>query len=262
MANIVESNGLILFTRDYKEKDKLVKIFTESAGKQMFFAKNIQRPNNPLRSAIQPFTEAVYIGNFKTEGLSFLNSAKEVRPLRQLQTDIFLNAYASYILGLVDAAIDDHVYDPMLYRFTSDALHQLDAGADGETIMNIFEVQIMQRFGVSLNWQKCGVCGKTQGAFDFSSKYSGILCEAHWHLDPHRYHADARVIHFLRLFSAITYEKISSINLKPETKQQIRATLDQLYDEYIGLHLKSKKFIDQMSSWQDLLKPKDPEEND
>jgi DNA repair protein RecO (recombination protein O) len=32
-----------------------------------------------------------------------------------------------------------------------------------------------------------------------------------------------------------------------------------LYEEYIGLHLKSKKFIDQMSEWQDVLKPKEEE---
>lgn len=262
MANLVESKGLILFTRDYKEKDKLVKIFTESAGKQMFFAKNIQRPNNPLRSAIQPLTEAVYLGNFKSEGLSFLNSAKEVTPLHRLQADIFLNAYGTYILGLVDAAIDDHTYDPQLYQFTSEALHKMDDGEDGETILNIFELQVMQRFGVSLNWQRCGVCGKTQGRFDFSSKYNGILCETHWHLDPHRYHADVRAIYFLRLFAAISYEKISSINLKPETKAAIRQTLDQLYEEYIGLHLKSKKFIDQMSSWQAVLKKPEPKEND
>ena len=31
-----ETKGIILFTKDFKEKDKLVKIFTESYGKLMF----------------------------------------------------------------------------------------------------------------------------------------------------------------------------------------------------------------------------------
>ncbi|MEG0373934.1 MAG: DNA repair protein RecO, partial [Enterococcus sp.] len=115
MAQIGETKGMILFSRDYKEKDKLIKIFTESAGKVMFFAKGIHRPNNSLNIAIQPFTEAIYIGNLKSDGLSFLNSAKDVQPLRKLQEDIFLNAYGSYILSLTDAAIEDHVYDPALY---------------------------------------------------------------------------------------------------------------------------------------------------
>jgi len=106
MAQVGETKGIILFSRDYKEKDKLIKIFTESAGKVMFFAKGIHRANNPLQTAVQPFTEAVFIGNLKTDGLSFLNSAKDIHPMRKLQEDIFLNAYGSYILGLTDAAIE------------------------------------------------------------------------------------------------------------------------------------------------------------
>ncbi|MEG2705683.1 recombination protein O N-terminal domain-containing protein, partial [Lactococcus sp.] len=36
----VETRGLVLYTKNYREKDKLVKIFTESFGKRMFFVKN------------------------------------------------------------------------------------------------------------------------------------------------------------------------------------------------------------------------------
>ncbi len=49
MAQVGETKGIILFSRDYKEKDKLIKIFTESAGKVMFFAKGIHRANNPCK---------------------------------------------------------------------------------------------------------------------------------------------------------------------------------------------------------------------
>ncbi|MCZ1300290.1 DNA repair protein RecO, partial [Enterococcus faecium] len=40
--------------------------------------------------------------------------------------------------------------------------------------------------------------------------------------------------------------------------------IDQLYDEYVGIHLKSKKFIDQMKSWAHVLKTseKDMSEKD
>ncbi|PDX70824.1 DNA repair protein RecO, partial [Faecalibacterium prausnitzii] len=33
----LESRGFILFNRNYRENDKLVKIFTKQAGKRMFF---------------------------------------------------------------------------------------------------------------------------------------------------------------------------------------------------------------------------------
>ena len=62
------------------------------------------------------------------------------------------------------------------------------------------------------------------------------------------------------MFSAISYDKINGIRLKEETKQAIRQLIDQLYEEYVGIHLKSKKFIDQMKSWEHVLKV--PEKED
>lgn len=249
-----ESKGIILFTKDYKEKDKLVKIYTESYGKLMFFVKGAHRKNNPISAAILPFTEAVYIGEFKNQGLSFLNSCKEVTPFLTIQQDIFISAYATYLLNLVDVAIEDRVYDPNLFHFVEQALTLLNDGKDAEIITNIFEIQLLNRFGVSPNWSHCSICGETNGRFDYSSKYSGVLCERHWASDKHRYHADPRAIHFIRLFSAISYDNVQKITLKSETKTTIRTTIDELYDEYVGINLKSKKFIDQMKQWEDVLK--------
>lgn len=246
---IVESKGLILFVKNHKEKDQLVKIFTESAGKQMFYVRGIHRKNNPLKAAVMPYTKATYIGAFHTEGLSFLNAAKYITPFQQIQQDIVLAAHATYLLNLADAAIEDHVYDPQLFYFLEQALTLIDEKKDAEIITNIFEIQLMQRFGVRLHFQDCVVCHKRTGKFDFSSAYSGILCTEHMHLDPHRYHADPRAIHFLRLFHQIEYTQIQTITLNPETKQAIRQVLDELYDEYIGIKLKSKTFLDKLATW-------------
>ena len=259
MSQLAESKGIILSSRNYKEKDKLVKIFTESAGKLMFYVKGIHRQNQPLAPALLPFTEGIYLGTFKSEGLSFITSVKDVHSFRKIQEDIFLSGYGTYLLNLVDAAIEDHQYDPHLFQFTQAALQRMDQGDDAEIITNIFEVQLLQRFGIAPIWTHCVVCGKTQGKFDYSSKYGGVLCEEHWSMDHRRYHADPRAVYFVRMFSAISYDKITGINLKDETKATIRQLIDQLYEEYVGIHLKSKKFIDQMKSWEHVLKKPDPE---
>lgn len=250
---VAETKGIILFSRDYKEKDKLVKIFTESYGKQMFYVKGAHRKNNPLAAALLNFTEGVYFGTIPSEGLSFLNGAKEVKTFRHIQEDIFVTAYGTYILNLVDAAIEDRLYDPQLYGFTHQALTQLNNGVDPEVITNIFELQILQRFGVTPQLDHCAVCGDRQGPFDYSSKFGGLLCQRHFDHDVHRYHADPRAVHFARLFMNISYDQINSITLKTETKQGLRQFIDQLYEEYVGLHLKSKRFIDQMQSWSQLM---------
>lgn len=253
---VAETKGIVLFSRDYKEKDKLVKIFTESYGKQMFFVKGVHKKNNPLAPALLNFTEAIYFGSIRSEGLSFLNGVKEVKPFRHIQEDIFLTAYGSYMLNLVDVAIEDHLYDPHLYGFTQQALMQLENGADPEIITNIFELQLLQRFGVAPQLDHCAVCGNQEGPFDYSSKYAGLLCYKHFDKDRHRWHANPRGVHLARLLMQISYDQINSIQVKAETKQNLRRFIDQLYEEYVGIQLKSKKFIDDMYKWSEMLSPK------
>ena len=40
-------------------------------------------------------------------------------------------------------------------------------------------------------------------------------------------------------------------------KQELRKFMDQIYEEYVGIHLKSKKFIDSLADWGQLLKEED-----
>lgn len=254
MKHQEEINSLVLFTKNYREKDRLVKLFTESHGKKMFFVKGANRKNNPLTAAIQPFTKAVYIADMKSEGLSFLNNVKDIKPFEEIQKDIFISAYATYILNLVDAAIEDNIYDPALFGFTNQALTLLNQKYDPEIITNIFEVQLLERFGIKINWKQCAICGSHEGKFDFSYAYNGVLCVKHQHLDERRSHFNPTALHFIRVFSSINYDQINQINLKKETKDNLRLILDDLYNEYVGIQLKSKKFIDEMKTWEALLK--------
>ena len=57
-------------------------------------------------------------------------------------------------------------------------------------------------------------------------------------------------------------DHLGTIKVKDETKKEIRVVLDMIYDESVGIKLKSKRFIDQMYQWGDLLIDRKPEETD
>ena len=156
----VETRGLVLYTKNYREKDKLVKIFTESFGKRMFFVKNFA--HSKYSSSLQNFTSSNFTGTINDVGLSFLDDVGETVMYKHISEDIFLNAHASYIISLADAAIPDNQYDPALYGFLIKCLDLLNQGFDKEIITNIFELQVLNRFGVSLNCKECAFCHSQQ----------------------------------------------------------------------------------------------------
>lgn len=153
-----ESRCLVLYNRPFREHDKLVKIFTETSGKRMFFVKHASQ--SKLASVIEPLTMADFIVKINPSGLSYIDDYHEVRFFKTITADIFTLSYATYIVALADAAISDNQSDPQLFAFLRKTLELMDDGLDYEILTNIFEVQILERFGVALNFHDCAICQK------------------------------------------------------------------------------------------------------
>lgn len=247
-----ETRGLVLYNRQFREDDKLVKIFTEISGKHMFFVRHAT--NSKLSSVIQPLILANFILKINNHGLSYIEDYKGVSLFKEINADIYKLAYATYLVSLADAAISDAVYDAPLFAFLIKTLELMDEGLDYEILTNIFEIQILDRFGVQLNFHDCVFCHRVGLAFDFSHRYSGLLCPEHYEKDLYRSHLDPNVPYLLNQFQTLHFDSLKTISVKPDMKQKLRKFIDEVYEDYIGLRLKSKKFIDDLDHWGQVMK--------
>lgn len=248
----VETRGLVLFSRHYREQDKLVKIFTERFGKRMFFVKNAGKSR--FASSLQNFTQLELLGTINDDGLSFISDISEAKSYQFINSDIFAQAYASYLVGLSDVALPDNHYDAPLYGFLMKSLDLIEEKIDMVVVTFIFELQVMSRFGAKLDFGQCVFCHRKDLPMDFSYKFNGCLCRNHFDEDMKRSHVDPNVIFLCQSFMAMDLEKLPSINLSDDLKKKIRVFIDALYDHYIGVQIKAKKFIDGLDGWADIMK--------
>lgn len=246
-----ETRAIVLYNKSYRESDRLVKLFTETAGKRMFFVKQVHRSN--LQSVIQPLTVANFILTLNETGLSYIVDYKFVKTYPKINKDIFKLAYATYIVTLADAAVADKVQDPQLFAFLVKLLDLMEQGLDYEMLTILFELQLLERFGVQFNFNECQICHKTALPFDFSHQYLGLLCPNHYYLDTHRSHLDPNVLYLLNQLSAVSFKKLQRISIKPEMKQKLRLFMDDIYHDFVGIRLKSKQFIDDLEKWGNLM---------
>ena len=246
--------GIIMFRRDYRERDLLVKILTDKIGPAMFFVKGAKKRGFRLAADILPFTHGEYIGSLTDNGLRFINTASDTSQYRSIASDISKNAYATYILALVDSAFQDGQGIGGWFNQVAAALDLINSGLDEQVIANVIETQLLVRFGVAPTWDRCVICGRDDLPLDFSEQYGGMLCRNHWHLDERRLHLDQRTVYYLQRFSTLNLQKLNSIKINSTTKRRLQFVLDSLYDNEVGLNLKSKKFIRQMGQWEEKLK--------
>ncbi|KRN58823.1 DNA repair protein RecO [Limosilactobacillus secaliphilus] len=254
MSRVNESfAGIIMSRRDYREHDLLVKILTDSMGPLMFLVRGAKRSRSKLAAAVLPFSYGQYVGMLDPQRLSYLITVKELHQWDRIGADIDRNAYATYLLELVDHAFQEGQSIGAWYQQVERALALINAGRDPQVITNVLEVQLLGRFGVAPQWQHCVVCKRQQGPFDYSEAYGGLLCADHWELDPHRLHLGSKTVAYLQLFSTLNLQKVDQVNVRPLVKRNLRWALDKIYNDQVGLFLKSKHFIDSMNSWdQDL----------
>ena len=77
MLESIETRGIVLYNREFREDDKLVKIFTEKSGKRMFFVKHAGKSRlNPM---LQPLVTADMLLKINDDGLSYIDDFQDVQ---------------------------------------------------------------------------------------------------------------------------------------------------------------------------------------
>lgn len=250
LAAPTDFNAIVMYRRSYRERDLLVKMLTDKIGPAMFYVRGAKKRGFKMAADILPFTHGHYIGTLSSHSLCYIRSASETKQYMHIASDLDCSAYASYILNLIDTAFDEGVAMGSWFDQVAAGLEKINAGLDPQIISNVFEVQMLGRFGVQPNWHQCVVCGQTKPPLDFSERYGGVLCQRHWHLDPDRMHLDQRTIKYLQIFSTLNLQNLHSVSVGAVTKKRLAWVLDTLYDDEVGLNLKTKRFIKQMTKWQ------------
>lgn len=241
--------GIVLRTSDYGEANKIVTLFSREIGKFGAVARGAKKPNSRLASVTQPFTHGFFICTVGS-GLGTIHQGEIIDPFRSVKGDIFLTAYASYIVELTDKSTDEKRAYPSLFELLRLTLHYLDRGSDPDILKNIFEIKMLHVLGHQPQLAGCASCGKAEGDFSFSVREGGLLCERCAGRDPYAIKISPSTAKLLRLFSVIDLNRLGSINVKERTKKELNDCISAYYDEYTGLYLKTKKFLNQMEKFK------------
>lgn len=242
--------GIVVRRQRYKERDALVTILTKEYGFRTFLVRSTQNSKSKISGSVITFSYGEYSGVVRNDGLSYLNSASNIKQFDEIVQDIELNAYATFLFDLYhEAFIDDPVPDKW-YRELFKALLYIDNGYDAQIIVNIMQMKLLDAFGVKPNMDSCVVGGETEGNFDFSVLLGGIICSKHFDDDIHRLHIPKQVIYFLCLFSKINLDQVGKIEIKENNKDLIQHAIDAIYLGTVGYYPKSKTFIDKMKRWR------------
>jgi DNA repair protein RecO (recombination protein O) len=244
--------AIVIRANDYGETNKIITLYTREWGKIGVMARGAKKPNSRLSSITQLFTHGDFLVQ-RGAGLGSLQQGEMVTSMRGIGEDIFLTAYASYIVELTDKCTEEKKPNPFHFELLYQTLNFMNEGYDPDVLMNIYEMKMLNVMGLYPVLNQCSVCGSTDGHFSFSIREGGFICHRCLEHDPYHLKISQAAVKLLRIYYYFDLSRLGNISVKNETKQELKKIIGAYYDEYSGLHLKTKKFLDSMEKFRNLL---------
>lgn len=239
---IEKFEGIILNERDYSESSKILNVLTKEHGVIGVIAKGCRSMKSELRSV----SEKLIYGNFnlyyKEGKLSTLISVDIINSFKQIRKDITKISYATFLLELTDQVFKQN-NNKDIYELLISSLTKIDEGLDPMVITNIIELKYLDYLGVSPILDSCADCGGTNSIIGLSVIKGGYICNACRTTETI---INEKSIKMIRMFYYVNIAKIKTIDISEQVKKEINYFLDEYYDEYTGLYLKSKTFLNNL----------------
>ena len=235
---IVKVKGIIINERAYSETSKLIDIYTKDYGIIGVIAKGAKRLKSPLRSVTSKLTYAYFDINYKEGKLSNLISADIINPFINIKSDLLKISYSSFLLELTSQVVKQ-TSEKNIFEILESALIKINDGYDERVITNILELKYLDYLGIKPEIDSCSVCGSNK-ILTISTTKGGFICN-----DCHTNEkiVSKKTISILRMLYYVDISKISKISIGDDVKNEIDDFINEYYDKYTGLYLKSKKFL-------------------
>lgn len=243
---IVKTEGIIVGETNYSESSKILKVLTKDYGLISVMSKGCRNIKSKLRGVSNKLVYGNFNLYYKETGISTLISVDIIDTLRLIITDINKVSYVSYILDLTEQIFKevDLMQATDIYLLLTSTIKKINEGYDEEILTSIYELKLLDFLGIKPNIDSCSICGNTKNIITISSNSGGYICKNCY--QDGKIYSD-KVIKLIRMFFYVDINQITKLELNSDTKKEINEFINDYYDQYSGLYLKSKNFLKNLS---------------
>ena len=243
--------AIVLRAVEYGENNVILTLLTAQMGKLAAMARGAKKPNSQLRSVSQPFAYGSYLLMIGDHGMGTVAQAELIDSFRKVREDLFKAAYAAYIVELIDRFTEEREPSQGLFLLLETLLHHLDTGKDPEVLARLCEMKMLDLAGIRPELFHCAHCFKPlETSIRFSVLHGGPLCSDCHLSDERAVWIKPAALKVLQTFQLMDVRRLGEVRLGADVRRQINKVLRQYLDEYSGVQLRSRAFLDQLHRYE------------
>ncbi len=236
---IKKIEGIIVSTVDYKESSKIINIFTKDEGIIGVLARGSKRLKSNISASSNVLTYGVFHINTRNNGMGNLLDVDVINNFKYIRSDLLKINYSCFLLEL-SSQVYRHDDNNNIYKLLIDSLNKINDGYDENVITAIMELKMLDYLGIRPIIDKCVSCDNSNDIVTISSYKGGYLCKNC--VGTERV-LNIKTLKLIRMFYYVDISKISKIDISSNIMKEINNFIDDYYDRYSGLYLKSKALL-------------------
>ena len=239
---IKKVEGIVIGEVPYHETSKIINVLTKEDGLIGIVAKGAMRPKCPYMGLTSKLTYGYFHINYR-DNLSSLIEVDLINSFKNIKKDLIKMSYSIYLTDLVNQ-VYKHEQNKEIYSNYIASLIKINEGFDPLVITNILELKMLDYLGIRPCIDKCVSCHNTSDIVTISSYRGGYLCKNCLNNEKI---VNIKTIKLLRMFYYVDISKIDKLEISENIKKELNMFIDDYYDRYSGLYLKSKQFLNKIS---------------
>ncbi len=248
--NIVETEAIILSTKDHGESDRLISFISEHRGRLKGFAKGARKSRRRFVNGFEPFS-VVVLKYLERKGGLWIESSKLLEPFLDLRHDLERWSYAALATELVLELVPEGEPNAEVFSLLKETFARLSEERDSLNVLLLFLFRFLDLMGYLPALDGCTVCGKpitqrSRWAWTFSRGL--FACAEHAALAQDHIPLDPGTVMLIRRARQLPLERMWRLRFSRGRRTSL---LDMLLDwvrEHIRKDLKSLRMLGQLES--------------
>lgn len=169
--------GYVIYSLDYKETSRIIKIFTKRLGVISVMARGAKNPKSKKMNLTSPYCKSKF-NLKKSRGFYYLIDGEIIDANLGLRTSIDNLYYSQLFSEIILKTVYENMENNEIYDFYDKILKHIDKIERKDILLAMFLLKYSSMLGYKPNLLSCINCGKDRfNRVYFNIDYGGIVCQ-------------------------------------------------------------------------------------
>lgn len=227
--NTLSVEGIVILSREYKDSDKSLVIFTKDRGRLSFVAKGVRKLNSKNRSSTDLLVHGEYQLS-KGKAYYILNQGQVIEGFMNIRRDLLKTTVAMTITVFLNDVLVENMSQMEVYELLVWTLNRLETTKDPKFLLRYFLIKCILYLGYQPNLDYCSVCNKSNQDYFFQFNEGNLVCG---NCTKEGFYMDSNLIRLYRILETDGFNQLKFFDMNKSLLEKLDYFLEKMIEHII-----------------------------